>query len=106
MAESRESFESKVKKEIEKSGLPTEIKATNALNNEGWAVYNEYPYLDNDENKIRALDIVANRAFMRTNSQEEQNDSDCSLYIECKKSDKHSWVFFTQTAPAPFRRFS
>jgi hypothetical protein len=101
MAESRESFESRVKKEIEKSGLPTEIRATYSLNNEGWTVFNEYPYLDKDENKIRALDIVANKAFVRTNSQGKAN-FDCYSYLECKKADKHSWVFFTQTAPAPF----
>ncbi len=48
----KESIEAKVKKEVEKTGLPTEIKATEILKKNGWAVFNEYPYLDTNENKI------------------------------------------------------
>lgn len=103
MAESREPVESRVKKEIQKTGLPTEIRATEALNKEGWTIFNEYPYLDMDENKIRTLDIVANKVFLKVNAKKETEfDFGCHLYIECKKADKHSWVFFTQTAPLPF----
>lgn len=103
MAESREPIESRVKKEIEKTGLPTEIMATQALNAEGWTIFNEYPYLDIDENKVRTLDIVANKAFLKANdNQEKEFDFDCHLYIECKKTDQRSWVFYTQTAPLPF----
>jgi hypothetical protein len=103
MSETKEPLESDVKKEIEKTGLPTEIRATEALNNEGWMVFNEYPYLDIDENKIRTLDIVANKSFMRiNNNQEKEFDFEYTLYIECKKASKHSWVFFTQASPLPF----
>lgn len=102
MAESRESIENRVKKEIEKTGLPTEIMATQALNNESWTIFNEYPYLDLDENKIRTLDIVANKAFLKENNNQKKDNFDCNLYIECKKTDQRSWVFYTQTAPLPF----
>jgi hypothetical protein len=73
-------------------------------------VFNEYPYLDTDENKVRTLDIVANKAFLKNNNAkpngETEIDFSCELYIECKKSEKHSWVFFTETSPAPFIKFA
>lgn len=103
MAESRESIESKVKKEIQKTGLPTEIRVTEALSNEGWTIFNEYPYLDIDENNVRTLDIVANKAFLKANEKQiKEFDFDCHLYIECKKTDQRFWVFYTQTSPLPF----
>lgn len=101
MVESRESIESRVKKEIEKTGLPTEIMATEALNAEDWTIFNEYPYLDMDENKVRTLDIVADKSLSKKN-REMESDLACYLYIECKKTDRSSWVFYTQTTPVPF----
>jgi hypothetical protein len=106
MAEKKESFESRVKKEIERTGLPTEIKATDILKKNGWNVFNEYPYLDTDENKVRTLDMVANKVFLKNNDGETEIDFFCELYIECKKSEGHSWVFFTETSPAPFIKFA
>lgn len=111
MAEEKESIESRVKKEIERTGLPTEIKATEILNKNGWHVFNEYPYLDTDENKVRTLDIVANKAFLKNSKKpdgkrETEIDFFCELYVECKKSEKHSWVFFTETSPEPFIKFA
>lgn len=107
MAEKKESFESRVKKEIERTGLPTEIKATNILNKNHWHVFNEYPYLDTDENKVRTLDMVANKAFLKKNNAKPNGETEidffCQLYVECKKSEEHSWVFFygTFTRPIP-----
>jgi len=111
MTKEKESFESRVRQEIEKTGLPTEIKATGILKKNGWNVFNEYPYLDVDENKIRTLDILANKAFLKVNKpqsdrkKEVEIDFFCELYIECKKSEKHSWVFFTETSPEPFIKY-
>lgn len=103
MVETKESIESKVKKEIEKTGLPTEIRTTEALINEGWTIFNEYPYLDIDENNVRTLDIVANKAFLKENrKQGKEFDFGCHLFIECKKTDQRFWVFYTQTNPLPF----
>jgi hypothetical protein len=103
-------FEEKVKKEIEKTGLPTEILATKALKDNGWNVFNEYPYLDREENKIRTLDINANKTFLTKtlNSNKTQSKIEllCELYIECKKSVKSSWVFFTEPMPESFIKFS
>ena len=127
MTEDKDSFESRVKKEIEKTGLPTEIKATQILRENGWHVFNEYPYLDQDENKIRTLDILANKPFLNIKKPVTNNKSHrvppfhwelekrkaeiaffCELYIECKKSEKHSWVFFTESKgfPETFVKYS
>jgi len=78
------SFEKKVKEEILKTGLPTEIQVTQTLKKAGWVVFNEYPYLDRDENKIRTLDITAENIFKKPDSTEVT--SGCKLFIECKKS--------------------
>lgn len=110
MAADEKSIESRVKKEIGRTGLPTEIKTTEILNKNGWNVFNEYPYLDTDENKIRTLDIVANKVFLKTNNTKSNAKTEidfcCDLYIECKKSEKCSWVFFTQVSPSPFIKFA
>jgi len=92
-------FEKKVSREIQKTGLPTEIKATKILQDNGWSVFNEYPYLDREENKIRTLDIKATKGFLKSEKAKANGsyeiDSDCELFIECKKSVKQSWVFHT-----------
>ena len=109
MTKEKESFESRVREEIEKTGLPTEIKATDILRANGWSVYNEYPYLDVNENKVRTLDVVADKSFLKSNTansaDKKEIDFSCTLFIECKKSVKHSWVFFAETSPMPFIYF-
>jgi hypothetical protein len=60
---SADSFEKKVKKAIEASGLPTEIMATKTLVNSGWQVQNEFPYVDRESKKVRTLDIKAEAKF-------------------------------------------
>lgn len=86
-------LEKKVREEIQKTGLPMEIKATKLLKDNGWSVYNEYPYLDDEKNKMRQLDIKATKDFP---------SKACTLYIECKKSSKRSWVFYTEKMPRSY----
>jgi len=94
-------LEDRVKKEIEKTGLTTEIKVTKILKDNDWSVHNEYPYLDAEENKIRLLDIKAVKYILTPNESDNSSTSksSCELYIECKKSTKQSWVFYTETVP-------
>ncbi|XHH08171.1 MAG: hypothetical protein ACFCUE_11435 [Candidatus Bathyarchaeia archaeon] len=96
-----DAFEKRVKEAIEKTGLPTEIRATKTLVDNGWRVQNEFPYVDMENQKIRTLDIKAVNIFSKEspkNSSEifPKNDIDCELFIECKKSDK-PWVFYLDT---------
>jgi hypothetical protein len=102
-------FEEKVKKAILKTGLPTEIKVTKMLKDAGWSVFNEYPYLDREENKMRTLDITAKKVFLKSKNTEDGSlkiDLACELYLECKKSTKQSWVFYTELFPESFTAFS
>ena len=100
------SLESKIKKAIEATGLPTEIKVTNMLRKYGWSVYNEYPFLDMQQNKIRTLDVKARKFFKNSSYLNaikcNEDNLSCTLYIECKSSMKHSWVFHTQSMPESF----
>lgn len=100
------SFEKRVREELEKTGLTTEIKATRILKENGWIVYNEYPYLDREANKMRLLDIKATKTYATSANSKTDNSSkselECELYIECKKSTKHSWVFYTDIVPYPY----
>lgn len=98
-----DSFESKVKKAIEASGLPTEITATKILTDYGWRVQNEYPYVDRENKRVRTLDIKATATFSKNKGNNPKPIVDyfkdaniCELYIECKKSDK-PWVFYLDT---------
>ncbi len=77
----------KLEEDIKKSGLPTEIKVSNILRKDNWIVINQYPYLDQKNQKIRTLDIIAGKIF--------KNGKACILFIECKKSKEHQWVFYT-----------
>ncbi len=77
------SREEKVKEAILKTGLPTEIKATQLLRDAGWIVGNECPYLDRDEKIIRTLDISATKNFVNTDGAKSDNPFGWSLIIAC-----------------------
>jgi len=77
----------KLKEDINKSGLPTEIQLTNMLKQDNWILINQYPFIDQREKKIRTLDILAGKLF--------KNGKACILYVECKKAEDHQWVFYT-----------
>ena len=95
MAVERETSESKIIKEIEKTGLPTEMVTTQILTANGWNVFNEYPYLDSEINQIRTLDIKAYKLIENVALKKPNNIGFFSeLYIECKKAQKQTWVFF------------
>jgi len=76
-----------LKKDIIQSGLPTEIQVSNLLKQDNWIVINQYPYIDEKTQKIRTLDIQSVKSF--------ENGKTCHLFIECKKSTDHPWIFYT-----------
>lgn len=86
----------KIREYILKSGFPSEIEIGNILRKNGWLVVNQYPYIDKDTKKIRAIDVLA----MKPISQPPVLGS--LLLIECKKSEKHDWVFHTQQKEREF----
>ena len=82
-----------IKKAIEKTGLPTEIKVTNLLRESKWSVFNEYPYLDSDNGGVRTIDLLAFKVKVSSN-QKNSNPfiAVLELFIECKKSLNEAWV--------------
>ena len=85
-------FENKIKKDIEKSGLPLEIDVNYILNQKGWNVRNQVSFFDQTENKHRPIDIMASKLIeVKSPGLDRLN---VTLIIECKKSVK-PWVFYT-----------
>lgn len=81
-----ENLKKKILDEIEKAGLPLEIKTSNILELDDWQVINQEGYLDSDKQIWRTNDIRANKAnpiVDRKNSR--YNYFNLSLIIECKK---------------------
>lgn len=78
----------KIRQYILKSGYPTEIEIGNILRKNGWIVGNQWPYVDKNEKKTRAIDVFAMKLL----------SPQCGvlMIVECKKSIKNDWVFYTQ----------
>ena len=91
MNESREQDKiEKIRKYILKSGYPLEIEIGGILRKSGWLVINQCPYLDKETKKVRTADILAIKMNFPSAK------LGLPLLIECKKSEKHEWVFHTQ----------
>jgi len=98
-----ENLSSYLRKEISKTGFPLEIEISSVLDKD-WMVYNNDPYVDEDEEKTREIDIYA----IHTSSIFSENELKrrdifivtSNLIVECKKATTHAWIFFTR--PRPF----
>lgn len=80
-----------IEEDIKQSGFPLEIEVSSILKKDGWIVRNQAYYIDEDEEKPRAVDIVAHKSFFEKFSDHDRLH--ISLVIECKKGSK-PWVFF------------
>jgi len=84
---------------IRATGYPLEIEVSNLMDRD-WVVYNNQPYLDEDENKTREIDIFARHEFSDVQALGEPKKPpffvDIYAAVECKKSLTHAWVFFTR----------
>lgn len=100
MNESKESEKiEEIRRLIMKSGYPTEIEVGNALKRNGWLVGNQWPYRDRTSGKVRTVDVLAMRMRLETQK------PGLILLIECKKSEKHDWVFYTQQKETDYLSF-
>jgi len=98
MSEKRRTLEYHIREEIQRTGYPLEIQVSDILDR-NWVVFNNEPYLDEDENKTRRIDIYAiHETEMRqfVGKREPEFFVGARLLVECKKSDTHAWVFFTR----------
>jgi hypothetical protein len=93
-----EELKRKIEEELQKTGLPTEIKVNKVLSDKKWEVYPNDPYSDPITQKIRSIDF---RAELRKIDKEVDLDkpeetivtASCQLYIECK-SGNTPWIFY------------
>lgn len=81
---------------ILKTGFPSEVEIGNILRKRSWLVINQFPYMDKETQKIRAVDIFALKLGLPFPV------FGFSIIIECKKAEKHCWVFHTQQKEAEF----
>lgn len=96
-----EDLKSKILNEIKKSGFPTELEVSNLFQKNGWEVnFNSY-YLDQDENKGREIDLVAD--FCQQKKGEDYTELHFFFIIEVKKELKKPWIIIT-TKPTGFER--
>lgn len=77
-----------LKKAILNSGIHLEIQVSQLLQKSGWKTVNQFPYFDEIDKKIRALDVVAMKKI--------------GLAIECKKATDHPWTFFVVPKSDPW----
>ena len=82
-----------IEKDIQKSGLPLEIEVSSILKEYKWKLTIHDHYIDEQERKSREIDVSAFKRF-------DINSPDydmfhISLIIECKKSIKKPWLFYT-----------
>jgi len=88
----KKDVQSFIKKEIEKSGFPTELEVTNIMSTKGWDYVPSSLYYDYDENKWREIDNICFTCFDLIKSDELYRLC-VDLFVECKKSNESAWVF-------------
>ena len=96
MPEKARTMEDHLVDEIQRTGYPLEIEISELLD-QNWHVFNNQPYLDEDENKTREIDIYASHKNVKAQISEKTNILvSTDIVLECKKSNTHAWVFFTR----------
>jgi len=58
MSEKRRKLGDHIREMVRRTGYPLEIEVSDILEKD-WAVFNNVPYLDEDESKTRTIDIYA-----------------------------------------------
>jgi hypothetical protein len=87
-----------VEKMLEASGFPLEIEMSSLLEERDWTVAPSIFYQDLDQRNLREIDIIASKTCYEDSSGErfEPYELRLTLIIECKKSEKFNWVFYTR----------
>jgi len=85
----------KIKKEIEETGFPLELRISDFLNRNSYYVAHSSYFVDEDEKKSREVDLRAlkNYEIDRINGRSVKAWVRNCFFIECKKSTKNPWVF-------------
>ena len=83
----------KLKADLEKSGLATELKVRKIFQQRGWSISGGAAYLDKDEGKSREIDIVAYHGASVKKNEKIIIYNGFQAHVEVKKSEK-PWVVF------------
>ncbi|MBL0252498.1 MAG: hypothetical protein IPQ12_07880 [Polaromonas sp.] len=82
---------SKIEAQIKKTGFVLEYKLASLLKKAGWHVISNRYYVDDHEESIREIDLLAYKI---------SKIHDVSIYttliISCKKSEANNWVMLTR----------
>lgn len=81
----------KIEKEIEKTGYVLEYLVSNILIKHGWVVINNKQYLDDIQETVREIDLIAYKA-----SEMQHLHVYTTLIISCKKSIQNAWVLLSK----------
>lgn len=84
-------LQDKIKEQIKKTGFVLEDKIVKILRKHGWFVISNKYYIDDLENSIREIDIVAYKC-----SKLDSINVFTSLIISCKKSDASIWALLSR----------
>jgi hypothetical protein len=88
----------KLKKDLEKSGLGSELKVRQSFEKRGWSVYSGGAYLDKDDNKSREIDISATLGRQSRKGKTRIFSNWVTIYAEIKKTEK-PWIIFKSKLP-------
>ena len=96
--EDKRSIEQKIKEDILNSGFPLEIRTAVDLQRHDYIIFPNERYLDPDK-KEHELDILAIKTIeieQQVGKESIKGMNVFCLIVECKKSFKKPWVFFTR----------
>jgi len=83
---------------VSKSGYPLQTVITNLLRPD-FFVEEEWSYLDEDTNELRAMDIVARKLLWDIYENQPRVRPELNLLVECKKSELPYVFFLSQSKP-------
>lgn len=88
----------KIRVDLEKSGMHSELVARNAFLNDGWRLTGSGTYFDRDEGKSREIDVSAYYPTLQYLGDKLASSNFFHVYAEVKKSER-PWVVFKRTPP-------
>ena len=98
-------LEEKIWENLIKFGFDTEITTLEILKKEGFSVVAQYPFIDSTDKGIRSIDLQCSMYEYDDISRASSILKNISLFIECKKSKKEKWVFYTEPKSFYSERF-
>lgn len=82
-----------IEQSLEKCGFLLEHRVTEKLIKDGWSVINNRYYVDDVQEAVREIDLIAYKAYqIKFPNSAEKIGIYTALIISCKKSEKNLWA--------------